>query len=76
MSKVKIDAEYLNYETGKWITFVRNVIIEVDETSNKQMNRVFREQCPEFFEKIPVRTDERGFSFRAYFECTPTKWKR
>jgi hypothetical protein len=77
MGKLIVDAEYIDYKTGKWIIFARNIKIEVIEACNTKMIQAFEEQHPRLLKRVPVVTDSRGFSYRNYFQCKPhyDSWK-
>jgi len=46
-------------------------ITHINELNNRNMSRAFEEQYPKLVAKIPTWTDNRGFTFRANFECEP-----
>ena len=51
MSKIKVDIDVL--VKGHFTTMFHDIILEVEETSNKKMNQAFEDQHPGLLSQIP-----------------------
>jgi hypothetical protein len=60
---------------NEFITMFRNVKIEVEEMSNKKMERAFETEHPRLLRRIPTLKNSRDFTFRCPFRCEVVRSK-